>query len=47
MVRLATHEPLVSRDRFEAAAQVAQVRRGSRAEPRPNTAHRHTRHGYL
>jgi hypothetical protein len=37
----------VSRDTFEAAAQVAQVRRGSRNEPGPNTAHRHTRHGYL
>ncbi len=42
-----THEPLVSRETFEAAAQVAQVRRGSRSEPGPNTAHRHTRHGYL
>jgi DNA invertase Pin-like site-specific DNA recombinase len=42
-----THEPLVSRDRFEAAARVAKVRRGSRTESGPNTAHRHTRHGYL
>jgi site-specific DNA recombinase len=42
-----THEPLVSRETFEAAAQVAQVRRGSRSEPGPNTAHRHTRPGYL
>jgi DNA invertase Pin-like site-specific DNA recombinase len=42
-----THEPLVSRDTFEGATQVAQVRRGSRSEPGPNTAHLHTRHGYL
>jgi site-specific DNA recombinase len=42
-----THEPLVARETFEQAAQVAQIRRGSRAEPGPNTAHRHTRHGYL
>jgi len=42
-----THEPLVSRETFEAAGQVASTRRGSRSEPGPNTAHRHTRHGYL
>jgi site-specific DNA recombinase len=42
-----THEPLVSRDTFEAAARVAQIRRGSRTEAGPNSAHRHTRHGYL
>jgi DNA invertase Pin-like site-specific DNA recombinase len=42
-----THEPLVSKETFEAAAQVAQIRRGSRIEPGPNTAHRHTRRGYL
>lgn len=37
-----THEPLVSRETFESAAQVAQVRRGSRSESGPNTAHLHT-----
>jgi hypothetical protein len=42
-----THAPLVTRETFEAAAQVAHARRGSRTEPGPNTAHRHTRRGYL
>jgi DNA invertase Pin-like site-specific DNA recombinase len=42
-----THEPLVDRETFEAAAQVAKTRRGSRTEPGPNSAHHETRHGYL
>jgi DNA invertase Pin-like site-specific DNA recombinase len=42
-----THEPLVSRETFEAAAQVAKLRRGSRGEPGPNSNHRHTKRSYL
>jgi hypothetical protein len=42
-----THEPLVDRGTFEAAAQVAKIRRGSRTEPGPNSAHHEARHGYL
>jgi hypothetical protein len=42
-----THEPLVTRETFEAAAQVARIREGSRTTAGPNTAHRQTRHGYL
>ncbi|HZN74507.1 MAG TPA: recombinase family protein [Micromonosporaceae bacterium] len=42
-----THEPLVDRETFEAATLVASTRRGSRTEPGPNTAHKHTRNGYL
>jgi hypothetical protein len=42
-----THEPLVDRATFEAAAGVARSTRGSRAEPGPNHAHRETKRGYL
>jgi DNA invertase Pin-like site-specific DNA recombinase len=42
-----THEPLVDRAMFEAAAGVARERRGSRTEAGPNTAHRETKRGYL
>lgn len=42
-----THEPLTDRETFQAAAQVARTRVGSRVEPGPNTAHPHTRRGYL
>jgi DNA invertase Pin-like site-specific DNA recombinase len=42
-----THEPLVDRKTFEAAAQVAKTRRGSRTEPGPNSTHHETKHGYL
>jgi site-specific DNA recombinase len=42
-----THEPLVDRATFEAAAGVARTTRGSRTEPGPNHAHRETKRGYL
>jgi hypothetical protein len=42
-----THEPLVDRGTFEAAALVSGIRRGSRVEAGPNEAHRETKRGYL
>jgi DNA invertase Pin-like site-specific DNA recombinase len=42
-----THEPLVDRATFQAAAGVARTTRGSRTEPGPNHAHRDTKRGYL
>ncbi|GAA1814995.1 recombinase family protein [Planosporangium flavigriseum] len=42
-----THEPLVTRETFEAAAQVARLREGSRNAAGPNAAHRQTKRGYL
>jgi DNA invertase Pin-like site-specific DNA recombinase len=42
-----THEPLVDRDTFEAAAQVAPALTNSRRAPGPNSAHPHTKRGYL
>ena len=42
-----THEPLVDRATFEAAAAVSRTTRGSRAEAGPNGAHRDTKRGYL
>jgi hypothetical protein len=42
-----THEPLVDRATFEAAAGVSRTTRGSRAEAGLNDAHRDTKRGYL
>ncbi|WP_165970464.1 recombinase family protein [Actinomadura sp. 6K520] len=41
-----THEPLVTRETFDAAQAIAQARQRSRRAPGPNR-HRQTRHSYL
>jgi hypothetical protein len=42
-----THEPLVDRATFEAAALVSRIREGSRTELGPNSAHKDTKRSYL
>ncbi len=42
-----THEPLVDRETFQAAALVSRIREGSRTDPGPNSAHKDTKRGYL
>jgi site-specific DNA recombinase len=42
-----THEPLVTRDLFDAAAAVAADRQGSRNRPGPNDAHPQTKRSYV